>query len=75
MDTKFTAYGEELEVVDLFKYLGKLMSYDNNDIQAIRYPQQPEGRRCARHGHDYLTYAGVRTSPPEIAALFYMTVI
>jgi hypothetical protein len=32
----FTAYGEELERVEVFKYLGRLVVYDNNDTQAVR---------------------------------------
>jgi hypothetical protein len=32
----FTAYGEELERVKVFKYLGRLLAYDNNDTQAVR---------------------------------------
>jgi hypothetical protein len=32
----FTAYGAELERVEVFKYLGRLLAYDNNDTQAVR---------------------------------------
>ena len=32
----FTAYGEELERVEVFKYLGRLLAYDDTDTQAIR---------------------------------------
>jgi hypothetical protein len=32
----FTAYGESLERVEVFKYLGGLLAYDNNDAQAVR---------------------------------------
>jgi hypothetical protein len=32
----FMAYGEELERVEGFKYLGKLLAYNNNDTQAVR---------------------------------------
>ena len=31
----FTAYSEELERVEVFKYLGRLLAYDNNDTQAV----------------------------------------
>jgi hypothetical protein len=30
------AYGDELERVEVFKYLGWLLAYDNNDIQAMQ---------------------------------------
>ena len=32
----FTAYGAELERVEVFKYLGRLLAYDDNDAQAVR---------------------------------------
>jgi hypothetical protein len=32
----FTAYGDELERVEVFKYLGRLLAYDNNDAPAVR---------------------------------------
>jgi hypothetical protein len=33
---RFTAYNEELERVEVFKYLGRLLAFDDNDAQAIR---------------------------------------
>ena len=35
LDEKFTVYGRELERVKYFKYLGKLLMCDNNDIQDV----------------------------------------
>jgi hypothetical protein len=32
----FTAYGAELESVEVFKYLGRLLAYNNNDARAVR---------------------------------------
>jgi hypothetical protein len=32
----FTVYGAELERVEVFKYLGRLLAYDNNDGWAVR---------------------------------------
>jgi hypothetical protein len=31
----FTAYDGELERVEVFKYLGRLLAYDDNDSQAV----------------------------------------
>ena len=36
LDTVFTAYGKELERVEVFKYLGRLLAYNDNDAQALR---------------------------------------
>ena len=36
LETQFTAYGEELERVKTFKYLGRLMAQDDSDVQAVR---------------------------------------
>ncbi len=32
----FTAHGQELERVEVFKYLNRLLAYDNNGTQAVR---------------------------------------
>jgi hypothetical protein len=32
----FRGYGEKLEMVKVFKYLGRLLAYDNNDARAVR---------------------------------------
>ena len=32
LNEKFTAYGRELERVEFFKYLGRILTYDDNDI-------------------------------------------
>jgi hypothetical protein len=35
LERSFTAYGEELERVEVFKYLGWLIAYDDADTQAM----------------------------------------
>ena len=32
----FSTYREELEQVEVFKYLGRLLAYDDNDTQAMQ---------------------------------------
>jgi hypothetical protein len=36
LQQSFTAYGDELERVEVFKYLGRLLAYDDNDARAVR---------------------------------------
>ena len=45
LDVSITAYGEELERVEVFKYLGRLMSMDNNDMPAVR-ANLTKARKC-----------------------------
>ncbi len=35
LQKSFTAYGEDLERVEVFKYLGQLLAYDDNDSHAM----------------------------------------
>ena len=42
---KFTAYGKELENVEVFKYLGRLIAMDDIDNQAIR-SNMKKARKC-----------------------------
>jgi hypothetical protein len=32
----FMVYGDELERVEVFKYLGRLLAYDDNDARPVR---------------------------------------
>ena len=36
LNEKFTVYGQELERVELLKYLGRILMCDDNDIQDVR---------------------------------------
>jgi hypothetical protein len=36
LQQSFTAYSDELERVEVFKYLGRLLAYGNNDTRAVR---------------------------------------
>ena len=71
MDVKFYAYGQELEKVDLFKYLGKLTSNDDKDIQAIRGNLKKARRTWARISH----VCRSENVDSKTAASFYTAVI
>ena len=45
LDQSFTAYMEELERVEVFKYLDRLLTYDDNDAQAVR-SNMKKARKC-----------------------------
>ena len=36
LGAKFYAYGEELERVEVFQYLGRLVAFDDDDTQVVR---------------------------------------
>ena len=41
----FTAYGDELERVEVFKYLGCLRAFDDNDIMVV-WASLKKARKC-----------------------------
>ncbi len=68
---QFTVHGDALEKVKVFKYLGRMMAQDNNDIQAMRHQlRKAQG-----------TWAGVgqvlrsENATPQVAAKFYKAVV
>ena len=68
---KFTAYGEELERVDFFEYLGRLLTYNDTDMRTVR-----KNLKKARK-----TWGMLRNllrgefAPPEVCGMFYKAVI
>ncbi len=44
----FTAYREDLERVEVFKYLERLLTYDKNDSQAMPSNLKKARKSCAR---------------------------
>jgi hypothetical protein len=71
LQTRFTIYGEELERVDLFKYLGRLSSMDDNDGPAIR-ANLSKARKCWARISRILREDSV---PPRVAGMFYKAVV
>ena len=68
---RFTIYGEELERVEVFKYLGRLLSMDDNDGPAIRANLTKARKTWARISR-VLREDSV---PPRVAGMFYKAVI
>ena len=72
MQHTFTAYGEsELRRVDRFKYLGRVLSYDDCDTPAIRRNLK---RARAAWGR-ISTVIAKECVPPPVAGMFYQAVV
>jgi len=68
----FTAYEtDELKRVDLFKYLGRMVSYVDSDVPAMR-AQMKKARGTWRRVSKVLREENV---PPAIGAMFYKAVV
>jgi hypothetical protein len=68
---QFTVHGDVLERVEVFRYLGRLLSQDDNDIHAMR------SQLCKAHG----TWARVgqvlrrENAPPRVSAKLYKAIV
>ena len=68
---QFAADGDDLKRVKAFRYLGRLLSMDDNDAQAVR-TQLTKARKCwARLG---CVLKGENASP-KVCGAFYRTVV
>ncbi len=68
---QFTVHGEALERVEVFKYLGRLLAQDDDDLQAIRNQTRKARGTWARVGQ----VLRAENVPPRIAAKFYKAVV
>ncbi|KAL7524453.1 hypothetical protein ACHAXR_000579 [Thalassiosira sp. AJA248-18] len=68
---KFTAYGEELERVEVFKYLGRLLTYDDNDVQAVR-SNLKKARKCWARISRVLR---AENASPRVCGMFYKATV
>jgi hypothetical protein len=68
---QFTVHGEALEKVKVFKYLGRMMAQDNNDVQAMRYQLRKARGTWARVGQVLRS----ENVTPWVAAKFYKAVV
>jgi len=68
---QFSVHGDMLERVEVFKYLGRLLAQDDNNIQAIR-AQLQKARTSWAHVGQVLRAENV---PPRVAAKFFKAVV
>ena len=71
LQTHFYAYGEELERVEVFKYLGQLLAYDDNDTQAIRANLAKARKTWARVSR----VLRAENASPKVCGVFYKATI
>ena len=71
LEQSFSAYGEELERVDVFKYLGRLLAYDDNDVQAVRNNIK-KARKCWSRVSCVLR---AENAPPRVCGMFYKATV
>ena len=71
MQRSFTAYGEKLRRVDRFKYLGRLLPYDDSRTPAIRHNLK---RARAAWGRLSAIIAKEEV-PAPVAGMFYQVVV
>ena len=68
---QFSVYGDVLEQVEVFKYLGRLFAQDDDDIQAIHAQLQKARATWARVGQ----VLRLENVPPRVAMKFYKVVV
>ncbi len=67
----FSAYGEGLERVEVFKYLGRLLAYNDNDSQAMRANLKKARKSWARVSR----VLRAENASPKVCGVFYKAVV
>jgi hypothetical protein len=67
----FTAYGEDLERVEVLKYLGRLVAYDDNDSQAMRSNLKTARKSWAQVSR----VLRAENASPKVCCVFYKATI
>jgi hypothetical protein len=68
---QFTVHRDALEKVEVFKYLGRMMAQDDNNVQAMRH-QLHKARGTWAHVGQVLRS---KNATPRVAAKFYKAVV
>jgi hypothetical protein len=71
LETRFFAYGEQLQWVEVFKYLSRLLLHDDNDTQAMR-ANLAKARRCWVQVSRVLRS---ENASPKVCGVFYKETI
>ena len=71
LEVQFTVYGEELERVEVFKYLGRLLAFDDNDVQAMRCNLKKARKSWSR----ILRVLHAENASPRVCGLFYKATV
>jgi hypothetical protein len=71
LNRTFTAYEEDLERVEVFKYLGRLLTYDNNDSQATQSNLKKARKSWARVSR----VLRAENASSEVSGVFYKATV
>jgi hypothetical protein len=63
LQQEFFCGNEELERLEVFKYLGRMLTYNNNDIQAM---QANLKKSVEMLGTDFASIEGRECIPPDV---------
>ncbi len=68
---QFPVHGEVLERVEVYRYIGRMMAQDDNDIQAVRLQLWKARATWARVGQVLRS----KNVTPSVAARFYQAIV
>jgi hypothetical protein len=67
----FTVYGDKLERVEVFKYLGRLLAYNDNDTQAM----QANLRKARKSWGQVSCALRAENASPKVCGVFYKATV
>ena len=71
LKSTFTAYGDSLHRVEVFKYLGRLVSYDDVNTQAIRWNL----KKCRKTWARISKVLRAKNTSPWVCGMFYRATV
>jgi hypothetical protein len=67
----FTVYGDKLERVEVFKYLGRLLAYNDNDTQAM----QGNLKKARKSWGQVSRILRAENASPKVCGIFYIAIV